>query len=245
MGKLTKNILLLLVISISLSCISCDHMSIGNTLATEREKQIVDQMGCWSSAIREFTINDLFSGSDKTQKEIDDLNDEWLEYSTRDNANGRKSLLNDTIFLSAVRSDSLYQTLYNQRMSIAKPLVEYRAKLPEFAAILENISDNVIEYRYFESGSFGLCETSIEDERLKNYKFHFNNYNELLKEAYFKNTTNSLSEEELFAINDLLKEVEKIDRHIWCVPYYKETKAGLVARELEKEKNRRIDSLIK
>lgn len=191
--------------------------------ANDQEKIIIYNMNCWRNAA--FLL----------------ANDADAAKVTK---GGRESLLYDSLFITIVRNDSLYESLLQQRKNLAKQLRPFKKKVPFFAEHLDDIEYYVIEYMWSYNGKeWGILKYPFKKETYSFGEIYYNNYSELLKEGYSLLENQTLTEEDVVALNKLLKSIEELDRKLWTVKYFKEKKSELEKHDLEEERARQIDEL--
>jgi hypothetical protein len=215
------------------------------TFANDSEKIVINDMDCWNSYLGELYIRSYAFASDEKKK--DKLMDKFLEDEKEATEWGRKSLLNDTIFITCIRSDTTYNALLKQREILAKSLNVYVYNTPSLREFLNKTISGVIEYNYnYNRSLFGIYEKSYEEDNFLIAKKYYSSYNELLRTAYIKNIL-EITDDNLSAIMKTLSEIENIDRHIWCVPHYKKSeeacKEKQAQKELRKDRERKFKEL--
>lgn len=253
-----ENVLLAIVLALGLFVIVAASIKTNPTeskanvvLADEREQAIISKM-CphWKSTEAEGLI--LLSTLTHDYNREQELQEEWADQFIKDQHEGEAILMNDTLFLRCVRSDSLYNAMFNERKALAKKLKVYRNKIPEFKTHIERICKDVIEYNCFRRGiideniEIGIYEWPIKEKspgQLRTEEF-YNSYTDLLKEALAVTET-QISDEDIKTIFSLIKDIEHIDRHTWTIPEYKKREKEFEEKQAQEERMRRIDSLTK
>lgn len=223
---------------------SCTQSTSISTFANENESIVINELNCWSSYSAELAMKLIVFSSNQNEK--DKQWKKWQNEIDEAKKNGQKLLLNDTIFISCIRNDSMYNSLLSQRKILFAKLLKHKTTLPRFKENIIKISNEVVEYKFYNYNGFGLCEKSLQDANifsLDNEKFYIN-YSELLKEA-FTESSSKISDQDLVSLNSLLKEIENIDRHIWCRPHYLKTLEEIRNNNLKDEKNKKFETLTK
>ena len=154
----------------------------------------------------------------------------------------KERLYNNTKFIGIVRNDSLYNALLDKRKKIAKSLSIYKNKVLFFRQFIDKIDKDIIEYNYYneDKKGLGIYEHPIKGNNRQFYK----NYSDLLKEEYKKNYENSnIKDEDIKNLNDILKSLEKLDRALWAVKYYKASKKELENENNTKQREEQIEKL--
>lgn len=215
--------------------------------ANENEMNVINIMNCWNSVTGESLRNSSVFEND--EKKRSKLFDKSFKYDDKAEFFGRKALFEDSVFLSCVRSDSTYKSLLKDRSSIAKSLMKFRKSIPIFSEEIEKIRDQIIEYKYFDGNELGIYTDSYNKESyIFNQKFYIS-LSDLFKEAYIQDSTSNITDKEIVKIDSLLKRIDAIDKHVWAVPYYFESKQKFdednAKLEIEKAKQRKVDSLTK
>lgn len=230
---------------IFISLISCkDSNNSQQSYASEIETNVIDKMTCWENYESE-NVNEQIINTD-SKEEKDKLFDKRFNLDELANKKGRYKLKNDTLFINIIRNDSLLNDLKNQRKQLVNKILTYNKKAPFFDEYLNNISKDIVEYKYLYFDEFGIYEYPPRktDEIYLRDKTFYKNYTELLKESYKLLENSKTKEEIIISLNETLISLEKIDRKLWCVKYYLEAKQNLEIERLENERNKKIDSLI-
>ena len=223
---------------------SCTQNTKDSTFANENEHIVINELNCWDSYSTELTMMQINLLSEKKDKEKDKLWKEWFSKIKEAKKKGQKLLLNDTTFILCIRNENLYNSFLSKRKKLAKKLLSHKNSLPKFKETIIKICNNVIEYKYCYYRRFGLYEKSFKESGgslLSNKKFYLN-YSELLKEVFSESSSN-ITDQELVSINNLLKEIETIDQHIWCIPYYIQALNKINVKNSKKEKNKKFEKL--
>ena len=228
--------------------------NISNIYANYEEQAIINNMNCWGADWN----SGLFVPSDRN------LTEEQREKRRKKDvvvvrALGRKQLYNDTVFINIVRNDSLYNALLDKRKEIAKSLSIHKNKVPFFKTFIDRINKDIIEYDcygsvywdvkkphnpnytkydYTSSDCGGYYACSEKGLGIYEEKF-YNNYSDLLKEEYEKRyETSNVKDEDIIDLNSILKSLEKLDRALWAVKYYKASKNALEKKKEEENKSK-------
>jgi len=233
--------------------------NISNIYANYAEEEIINNMNCWGSYYenalevhyKKITKNSTKSEERTTREEINRLKKDQMAEITL----GRKQLYNDTTFIDIIRNDSLYKALLAERKEISKSLSIYKDKVPFFEKFIDKINNDIIEYNAYShsywnvkkpqniSPNDGKYYLSAKDDYGGCYAYsksglgifegkHYKNYSDLLKEEYEKGYDNlNIKDEDIKKLNSILKSLEKLDRALWAVKYYK-----ISQKEREKKK---------
>lgn len=197
---------------------SCDNNNKVKTYyASVDERVIIEKMTCWESALEKALTNGIAfsSDKDKTNKYIDDL----VEENKSADKLGQDQISNDTLFIDCIRDNKVYSNLIEKRKLATSKLKKQKSNLDFFSNQLDEILSGTIEYKHIENSLLGLSySTKISGSLLPEYKF-YKSIIDVFKE-YYVNSESNISDENLIDINNALKEIENIDKHIWQIKYY-------------------------
>jgi hypothetical protein len=237
-------ILLTIVVAVFTSCLNNET----KTISSIEEKSIIENMDCWDSyeASRIATLL-LF---EKDEKKKESISDDIVEAMKRAKNAGMQSLYNDTLFISAIRSDSLYKSKLEERKSLAKSLYSLKNSLPLFKGEMLLICKDVVKYNSYNS-SFGISREGYnkEDFNMFGSKNFYGSTVDLFKEAYTKDINSKITDDQIVELKRLLAGIENIDKHIWAIPYFFQTKNKVESETLKKrqeqDKQNKFDTLSK
>lgn len=240
-----KKIILTLTILFVLITGCKNHENNTSSLASKSELEIINQMDCWKSSIEDAIGNAIaFGDKEKSSGYVDNLleaNKEACEY-------GRERLSNDSVFITCIRDEKKKDELLEKRKKSASELQKLKKIMPFFNDNLEIILQNNLEYKYYDGSTLGLFLEPYKKETFLSTKEFYNNISEVFKEYYIGADSN-ITDESLITINNLLKEIEEIDKHLWALKYYyekeSEYKKSKSIDEIKRLKKEKIDSLIK
>jgi hypothetical protein len=201
-------------------------------------------MRCWSSASAEGTMNIIVFTTEK--KEKDKLWDKWSKEQSVAREKGIKKMYNDTLFIDITRSDSLYNSFLTERNNVAENILHYKDKVPFFSKFIDKIANNVIEYKYYGyyGEKWGIYEKTFKKDRLFTPNDFYESFVDLLKEGYSSSENSFVNENDVLSLHTLLRTIEELDKKLWAVKYFKESKKELEERDLEKKRQKQIDSLL-
>lgn len=231
---------------LSLLSISCNQSrNSAKTYANAYEKNIIDEMYCWSSYEAEIILSRIVYTEDEEEK--DRLFDQVSELENKANESGREILKNDTICINLIRNDSLRRVLEKERKTLADNLFSFKKKVPFFSEFIDIITRNIVQYKYISSGDFGISEYPPvkSDDIIFRRQTFYKNYTELLKEYYQLAENAKFKEDHIVNLNKILVSLEKIDRKLWLVNSFFEAKKESEIKKLEKDRKAKVDSLLK
>ena len=225
------------------------------TSANDEEIAIIDNMNCWKIIYGD--VSEYFIDHSKSLSEQDGNCWKHREPTLKEREEGmysartfgREYLCNDTMFINIIRNDSLYNALLNERKEIAKNLSIYKNKVPFFIAFIDKISKNIIEYNNYYCFWTKRIGRAVAEKNISNFvicknDYCYENYSDWLKEEYKKRYENSnIKDEDVKNLNDILKSLEKLDRALWAVKYYKTSKNELEKKNKTKQREEQIDKL--
>ena len=244
------NIKLILLITMTASfLISCDNAQNdkSTSYANENEKNIIKTMDCWNSVMAESVMDLVLYEKDKERQ--NEIYKESLKYRLEAKDLGRNALSNDTVFVNCIRNDSVYKSLLNERFLTAESLMKFRKSIPIYSENMEKISKQIVEYNFLNNKRLGIYTYTFRNDILSIDMTFYNTLNDLFKEAYIHSSNSKLSDNEIVIIDSLFTRIDEIDRHIWAVPYYNESKKNFetkkAALKLQQEKQKKLDDLTK
>lgn len=228
------NSLIILLITIVVTFTSCLNTETKReTISTSEEKSIINKMDCWESYQASTSMALVFEKDEDKKK---DISDNLLKLGEEAKEMGAQSLYNDTLFIFSIRNDSIYKSKLKERKLLSKSLYSLRNCLPLFKNELLLICKGVVNYNCLDS-CFGIIREGYNKDDLSLFskdKFYSSTTN-LFKEAYKKDTNSKITDEQIVKIKDLLVAIENIDKHIWSVPSFFQTKNKIEAEALKKK----------
>lgn len=250
-----RHLLLIAAGLLAVGCVQNQQPTVVATYANDEEKQIIDKMDCWDSekGQRAFDLYlSIREDKEKNEKQRAALlklkaeyQQEWHQCLDEANAEGRTSLRNDTACIDIIRNDSLYQALLTQRKNLTDSLPEYAKKIAFFKTYLNKIQNNIVEYNYCYDSFFKDDVASWGIEVYNGASIFYKNYSELLKAKYSLLENADIPMQDIVALNRLLMSIEKLDRKLWPVKYYREVQAKIEENALKSRREQQIDSLFK
>lgn len=234
-----------LFLFIFLALISCENSKKSDHYyANEVESNIINKMTCWTNYESENIMYKIVYTDDKEEK--DKLFEKKFNLDELASNIGKENLKNDTIFINLIRNDSLLNEVKRQRKDLVDKILPFKKKVPFFEEYINIISEDIVEYEYLYHDEFGIIEYPPKkvDELSLPIKTFYKNYTEVLKENYKLIENSKIKEENIISLNELLKSLEEIDRKLWCVKYYFESKQNIETEEFENLRNKKVDSLL-
>jgi hypothetical protein len=219
-----KSIILIFIFFLFL--LSCTEKRQGAIYANNDEVTIINNMDCWSSTWAEGLVVTIALNPNKSN---DRKWKKWHKLKDEVRLKGRESLYNDTLFIDIVRSDTLFKHMLAQRQIFSNKIKSYTIKIPFFKKEINEISEDIVEYKYNSSNKWGLYLYDLNKTFLPHEKF-YSNYSEYLKDGYSLIENANVKESDIVEFNELLKEIEVLDRRLWMLKYFESAKI-----EVEKE----------
>lgn len=219
---------------------SCDERRQTPIYANNDEVVIIDKMKCWESVSAEHLIAYITFSSSKSRDKNKNW-DKWHRLKDEAQLKGRESLYNDTLFIDIIRNDSILKHMLAQRKILSKKIKGYTGKIPFFKKEINKILEEIVEYKYNSGDEWGLFlfdPTTF----LSGSKF-YRNYSEYLKDKYSLLENANVKESYIVEFNELLKEIEVLDRKLWMLEHFESARIEVVKEIAKQKRKQNVDSI--
>lgn len=269
-----KNISILIILIVALNSVSCKEESF---YANIEEISVINEMNCWDSyekLLLEVEHNKKESRKTAIEKEIQEVReqdmtvgeryaymDTWMPYLEESEKKGKESLYNNIDIINLIRNDSLLKPLEESRKMLSESLEPFKSKVPFFYGDLIYIGERTTDYKYYYQGNWGFSYQDNSNSFLRLSQFAYNNIycteipkfysslGDILKDKYSLLENSDVEEKDILTLHEILVSIDSIDKKLWLVKEYKNTKLRIDETQKDWQLNdkhkQRVDSLFR